>query len=219
MAYFLQEHPIIQEADVRSFTPGKAIFRMVIQTADDKNRNGRVYPRSVLDEAIKDCESMIRGRSFVGELDHPLITSDNAFNEQRQTTVLLKEASHIIRDYDWQGNSLIGEFETLSTIHGQQVLGLVRDKVSIGTSMRGLAELERTSQGNIVKGPLTIISYDIVSRPSHKQAVVDEKQVRFEHIELLKENYDICIGDKCYLKNHFDKLVETQTIKFFNRWI
>ncbi len=222
MAFFLQEQQIIQEADVQKIEPGKAIFRMVIQTADDKNRNGRIYPRQVLEQAIRDCDSMIKARSFYGEMDHPLITDDNSFNEQRQTTVLLKEVSHIIRDTDWDGNMLIGEFETLSTIHGRQALGFVKDKTSIGTSMRGLAELERRFEGNFVRGPLTIIAYDLVSRPSHQKAVVDERQVKFESVELIKETHNnkmICVGDKCYLANHFDKLVEQNVVKFFNRWI
>src|SRR5574340_138356 len=133
MSFFLQEQPIIQEAKVESFMPGKAVFRMVIQTADEKNRNGRVYPRSVLEQAITDCQGMIKGRSFYGEMDHPLITNDNAFNEQRQTTVLLKETSHIIRDWDWEGNLLIGEFETLSNFHGKELLALIKDRTSIGT--------------------------------------------------------------------------------------
>jgi hypothetical protein len=88
--------------------------------------------------------------------------------------------------------------------------------------MRGLAELERTARGNYVKSPLTIISYDIVSRPSHSKAVIDERQVRFEDIRLLRENAHnnlICIGEKCYLANHFDKLVQEGTIKFFKKWV
>jgi len=223
MSFFLQEQALIQEAEVQSFSPGKAIFKMTIQTADEKNRNGRVYPRAVLEQAIKDCEGMIKGRSFYGEMDHPLITSDNSFNEQRQTTVLLKEASHIIRDWDWEGSLLVGEFETLSNFHGKELLALIRDKTSIGTSMRGLAELERRMDGNYVKSPLTIISYDIVSRPSHQKAVINEKRVTFEHLNYLEERASgrvICTLDgKCYLANHFDKLVNEGAIKFYKKWV
>lgn len=223
MTFFLQEQIIIQEADVKHHEPGKAIFRMVMQTADDKNKNGRIYPRGVLDEAINNCMSMIKGRSFYGEMDHPLMKGDQVFNEQRQTTVLLEKVSHIIRDFQWDGNTLIGEFETLSTPMGNIALGLVKDKTSLGTSMRGLAELERRMDTNYVKSPLTIITYDLVSRPSHSKAVIDERQVNFEHLNLLEEksnNKLVCTPDgTCYLANHFDKLVETRMIKFFKRWI
>lgn len=223
MIYFLQEQSILQEADIKHTEPGKAIFRMVIQTADDENRNRRIYPRNVLENAIGECRGMMSGRNFYGELDHPLMLSDQVFNEQRQTTVLLKEVSHIIRDCEWQGNLLVGEFETLSTPNGNIALGLIKDKTTVGTSMRGLAELEKHKDYNVVKDPLTIITYDLVSRPSHQSAVIDEKAVTYEQIDLIKESANnrlVCTPDgKCYLADHFDKLVESNVINFFNKWV
>ena len=224
MAFFLQENDnLIQEADIKHQTASKAIWRMIIQTADDVNKNGRMYPRYVLENAIKECQSMIRGRSFYGEMDHPLITSDNSFNEQRQTTVLLRDVSHIIRDVDWDGDMLVGEFETLSTDLGMKALALIKDKTTFGTSMRGLAELNKHSDHNEVKDPLTIIAYDLVSRPSHGKAVIDERVVNFESLDMLRESHNgkmICTPDgKCFLTNYFDKLVETKTISFMNKWV
>lgn len=224
MSFFIQENDlIIQEADIKHQTPSKAVWRMVIQTADDVNRNGRKYPRYVLENAIKECDSMIKGRSFYGEMDHPLITADQSFNEQRQTTVLLRDVSHIIRDYDWDGNMLVGEFETLSTDLGMKALALIRDKTQFGTSMRGLAELDKHRDHNEVKDPLTIIAYDLVSRPSHSKAVIDERVVNFESINMLRESHNgkmICTPDgRCFLADYFDRLVEQKTIKFFTNWV
>jgi len=236
MAYFLAESPIIQEIDIKKHTPGKAIFRMAVQDADSKNRNNRIYPKRVLENAINDCMDIVRSRSFYGELDHPLPSKDEEFNDVRQTTVLLKETSHIIRDFDWKGNVLYGEFETLSTNRGKDLLALILDKTSVGVSMRGLAELERKNDVSIVKDPLIIICYDMVSRPSHEAAVIDEKQISFESLfnkrsksgilyeDFLnvkeKESGLICLSDgRCFLPDYFDKLIETKMIKFFKRWV
>ncbi len=51
---------------------GKLIVRGVLQRAEAKNQNGRVYPKEVLmREAKKYSESFIKEQRALGELDHP----------------------------------------------------------------------------------------------------------------------------------------------------
>ena len=59
MPHFIAESAIFQEAEVVSSKPGKAIFRMVMQTSDEVNQNRRMYPHSVLDEGMKACKPRI----------------------------------------------------------------------------------------------------------------------------------------------------------------
>jgi hypothetical protein len=222
MSHFFIENAIMQEAKLVREEPGKAIFRMVLQTADSVNQNKRLYPQSVLAEGMKDIESRMNRRAFLGELDHPVPTG-NKFDEIRQTTVMLKEVSHLIRDYDWRGKQLIGELETTNTPNGGILLGLLKDQSGIGMSMRGMASLKKMREYNEVEGPLMIITYDSVSLPSHSAAVVDFKEMKFENKSLLVENCDcgtVCTADgTCYLANYFDKLVETRVVQFFESWI
>jgi len=222
MSHFFVESAIIQEAKIVKEEPGKAIFRMVLQTADQVNQNKRLYPQAVLAEGMKEVESRMTRRAFLGELDHPVPTG-NQFDEVRQTTVMLKEVSHLIRDYDWRGKQLVGELETTNTPNGGILLGLLKDRSGIGMSMRGLASLKRTKEHNEVEGPLMIITYDSVSLPSHTAAVVDFKEMKFENKSMLIENCDcgtVCTADgTCYLASYFDKLVETRMIQFFERWV
>jgi len=222
MSHFFIESAIIQEAKIVREEPGKAIFRMVLQTADQVNQNKRLYPQAVLAEGMKDVESRMIRRAFLGELDHPVPTG-NQFDEVRQTTVMLKEVSHLIRDYDWKGKQLIGELETTNTPNGAILLGLLRDRSGIGMSMRGMASLKRMREHNLVEGPLMIITYDGVSLPSHSDAVVDFKEMKFENKSLLIENCGcgtVCTADgTCYLSSYFDKLVETRMIQFFETWV
>lgn len=214
------EQSIYSEASIIKQTPTRAIFRCPIQTSDEVNQNHRLYPKNVLGEGMKNCESRMNRRAFYSELDHPLPTGNQQVDGIRQTTVSLDNTSHIIRSYDWKGNVLMGEMETLSTNKGQNLFALLRDKTGVGFSMRGLAELERLQDHNVVKSPLTIIAFDAVSMPSHRSAVVDFNEMKFEH-HILTESPSglVCVNGQCFMPDYFDKLVETKVIEFFNKWV
>lgn len=218
MSSFILESAIMQEARVVKETPGKAIFRCTLQTADDVNANKRLYPQAVLESGMSGCEPRMKTRAFLSELDHP-IPKGGQFDQIRQTTVQLKEVSHIIRGYEWQGNHLVGEMETTSTPNGAILYGLLRDKSGVGFSMRGLAELQRLQEYNLVKGPLTIIAFDAVSQPSHKAAVVNFNEMRFESSMLTESAGQVCVNGRCFLPDYFDKLIETKMVTFFDKWI
>ena len=219
MSSLIIEQSIISEAQIIKQTPTKAIFRCPIQTCDEVNQNRRLYPSSVLNEGMGGCKDRMGRRAFFSELDHPLPVGEDRRDGIRQTTVMLKEVSHIIRDYEFRNNILYGEMETCSTPNGNILLGLLRDKAGVGFSMRGMAELEKTRDYNMVKSPLTIIAFDAVSQPSHKSAVVDFNEMRFESKMLTESKSLICLDGRCFLPNYFDKLIETKVIQFFNKWV
>ena len=214
------EQSLFSEATMIKESPTKAIFRCPIQSVDEINQNHRLYPSSVLDEGMTNCSSRMKRRAFYSELDHPIPSGNQQVDGVRQTTVSLKEVSHIIRDYEFRGKHLFGEMETTSTPNGGILLGLLRDRTGVGFSMRGLAELERKQDYNEVKGPLTIIAFDAVSMPSHKSAVVDFNEMKFES-SMLRESASglVCIGDRCFMPDYFDKLIESKVINFFDRWV
>jgi len=214
------EQSILGEANIVKSTPTKAIFRCPIQTVDEVNQNGRLYPSSVLKEGIGQCDPRMKRRAFYSELDHPLPTGNDQIDGIRQTTVSLKEVSHIIRTYEFKNNILVGEMETTNTPNGGILLGLLRDQTGVGFSMRGLAELERLQDHNVVKPPLTIIAFDAVSSPSHQSAVVDFNEMKFEQNMLYESgNGVICVNGRCFMPEYLDKLIETKVIKFFERWV
>lgn len=225
MDKFIIESPILQEAVIVKQSPKKAIYRMVLQSCDEINQNKRIYPRRVLTEAMKNARERIN-KKLPFEMDHPLVQGNESFDGMRQTTVLLKETCGYIIDYEFRGNLLIGECETASTRLGRDLLGMLVDKCILGASLRGLAELKKEGDHNVVQSPLYVITFDAVSLPSHRQAVVNFSEVRFESKNLLTEssicetgNGLICANGVCYLPDYFDKLVETKVIKFFERWV
>jgi len=195
---------------------------MVLQTVDEVNQNRRLYPKKVLVEGMMNNSDRIKSRQFLGEFDHPFPTGNHDVDAVRQSTVSLKEISHLIRDYEFRGNQLVGELETTGP-YGSHLLTLLKDRVGVGVSMRGMAELDRQQEINVVKSPLMVICFDSVSMPSHKAAVVNFNEMRFESMSLLTESScgtTICTPDgKCYLVNYFDKLVETKIIQFTSNWV
>lgn len=214
------ESSIMSEAEVHKIEGGRAIFTCPIQTVNEINQNKRMYPEPVLKEGMGNCEDRMNRRAFYSELDHPLPTGNQQVDGIRQTTVALSNASHIIRGYDFRGQFLFGEMETLSTSKGGELHALLRDKTGVGFSMRGLAELEHLQDHNVVKSPLTVISFDAVSMPSHKSAVVDFNEMKFEQSALLETASGlVCVDGRCFMPDYFDKLIETKMIDFFDRWI
>ena len=222
MQNFIGESAIYQEAQIIKADPRKAIYRMTLQTCDEINQNKRLYPKKVLIAAMNNAKERI-SKKLPGELDHPLLQGSDQYDGMRQTTVLLKEVSHYIRDFEFQGNLLIGECETASTHNGRDLLGLITDKCIVGKSMRGMAELSKQGEINVVQDPLYIITFDAVSLPSHKAATIRLDEIKFESKNLLQESCNgklVCTSEGvCYLADYFDRLVETKVIKFFNTWV
>lgn len=222
MTSLIIESSLFTEADIIKQTSKRAIFRCPIQTFDEINSNKRLYPRDVLSDSFRACEERMTKRAFYSELDHPLPTGNTQIDGIRQTTVLFKKASHIIRDYEFTENNIImAEIETLTTSNGKELLALLRDKTGVGFSMRGLGELVRMEDHNLVKGPLQVVAYDAVSMPSHKSAVVDFNEMRFEQESLLEcaKSGIVCVGTKCFMPDYFDKLIETKMVRFYERWV
>jgi hypothetical protein len=204
MSSLIIEQSIFSEAQMIKETPNKAIFRCPIQSVEEVNQNHRLYPRGVLEEGMGNCDSRMKRRAFYSELDHPLPTGNQQVDGIRQTTVSLKEVSHIVREYEFRNKLLFGEMETTSTRNGETLLGLLKDRTGVGFSMRGMAELERLPNHNVVKSPLTIIAFDAVSMPSHKSAVVDFNEMKFEAKMITERAGMVCLGDQCFLPDYFD---------------
>jgi len=139
---------------------GKRVtLRGIIQKAETKNQNGRIYPRAVLQREMENYAKAVRERRAVGELDHP-----------ERSTVNLSEVSHLITNATWDGDSVMGEIEVLNTPKGKILESLLESGVTIGISSRGVGSTDkkRTNEGDVdmVNDDYQIICYDIVSEPS-----------------------------------------------------
>jgi len=208
---FMSESKII----VNKKSTGKVIIETYLQEADSPNQNLRIYGKDLISESLDKQEEFVKSRRFLGELDHPI--SDNPI---RQTTVLYKDASHIITEMGWEGNLLKGVVETMDyTPNGKIMGGMIRDRIPVGFSLRALADVQSQGQYKKVIGPMITICYDCVSKPSNHKAIMTE--IKMEHAtQIIQESsQSICTEDgKCYLPNYFDMLVEQEIIKLKKRF-
>ena len=146
---------------------GKITLKGIIQKAETKNQNGRIYPRHILNREVENYMKAIKERRAVGELDHP-----------ERSTVNLSEVSHLVTDAKWDGDNVMGEIEVLPTPKGKILSDLLSAGVTIGISSRGVGSTDkkRTNEGEVdmVNDDYQIICWDVVSEPSTPGAYLHE---------------------------------------------
>ena len=140
---------------------GRLVVRGVLQRAESKNQNGRVYPREVLmREAKKYAKEFIGQNRAMGELDHP-----------ESSVVNLANVSHNIKEMHWEGDNLLGTVEVLSTPSGNILTELFKSGIKLGISSRGMGSVETVSEAGDepsqeVQPDFELIAFDFVSNPS-----------------------------------------------------
>jgi hypothetical protein len=162
-----------------SVTPGgqyKCIFRAKLQEADVVNNNKRVYPVETLEEVYNQLKEKALARKLVGELDHPQPQGDQSSKIKRSSTISLEKACILIKDVEWDGNSIYGICETLSNRSGMDLYCLLKDKVTIGFSLRAFGETKNRGGGvvEVVARGIKALTYDVVANPSHDSSVILE---------------------------------------------
>jgi hypothetical protein len=131
--------------------------------AEKQNKNGRVYPMSVLSKEIEryNREYVQKSRSF-GELGHP-----------DKPAINLDKVSHMITSLHPDGNNFIGKAKILDTPNGQIVKSLLEGGASLGVSTRGVGSLKPHNGYQLVQDDFRLATAaDIVADPSAPDAFV-----------------------------------------------
>ncbi len=137
---------------------GRLVVKGVLQRAEAKNQNGRVYPKEILvREAKKYSEVQISERRALGELDHP-----------DSSVVNLNNVSHNVLEMHWKDNDLVGTVEVLGTPAGNILKELFKSGIKLGISSRGLGSVKELSENDTVEvqPDFELIAFDFVSNPS-----------------------------------------------------
>ena len=152
---FLVEELTPTEANIvtESSADGKSAYLSgVFMCAEEKNRNGRIYPLNEISEAVKIAQGVIKERNgIMGELDHPQTLSIN-----------LDRVSHVITEMRMDGNKAIGKAKLLDTPMGNIAKEIIRAGVGLGVSSRGAGTV--TESGGV--SGFQFITIDIVATPS-----------------------------------------------------
>jgi hypothetical protein len=154
------------EEDPKTGKKHAYIEGVMLQT-EVKNKNGRVYPKEVMQKEVKRyTKEYIDNNRAYGELGHP-----------EGPTINLERTSHLITDLYEDGNNFVGKAKILSTPMGNIVKNLLDDGARLGVSSRGMGSLKASN----AKGGVQMVqsdfqlatAADIVADPSAPDAFVD----------------------------------------------
>ena len=140
---------------------GKLVVKGVLQRAEAKNQNGRIYPRETLvREAKKYEKEFVNEKRAMGELDHP-----------ESSVVNLQNVSHNITEMHFEGDNLLGTVEILTTPSGNILRELFKNGIKLGISSRGMGSVETVTEDSgdqvvKVQPDFELIAFDFVSNPS-----------------------------------------------------
>jgi len=134
----------------------------IFMQAEQKNRNGRVYPKKTLmNEVARYNKEYVMPSRAMGELGHP---------EGPQLN--LERVSHLIKELRVDGNDVYGKAKILDTPYGKIVKDLIKEGVRIGVSSRGMGSLKQKNGINEVQEDFSLAAVDIVADPSAPDAYV-----------------------------------------------
>tara|TARA_R110000824_G_scaffold108523_1_gene255620 strand:- start:42 stop:686 length:645 start_codon:yes stop_codon:yes gene_type:complete len=148
--------------DVAGGNPNYYISGVFMQ-AEQKNRNGRIYPKKTLMKEVNNYnETFVNGKRAFGELGHP-----------EGPTVNLERVSHIITDLHTENNDVMGKAKIMDTPMGKIVKNLLDEGAQLGVSSRGMGSLEEKNGSKYVGDDFMLAAVDIVADPSAPNAFVD----------------------------------------------
>ena len=132
--------------------------------SDTKNRNGRIYPKAILQkEAKRYTEKFINTKRAFGELGHP-----------DGPTVNLERVSHMIEELQEVDSNFMGRAKILDTPYGKIVKNLIDEGARLGVSSRGMGSLKSAKDGiqEVQDDFYLATAADIVADPSAADAFV-----------------------------------------------
>ena len=142
---------------------GNLLVQGILATAEVKNGNGRYYSKELWNREMEKYKDLIKERRSLGELAHP-----------ESSVVNLKNVSHLIRDYNWDGDNVMGVIEILPTPSGNILKELIKNGVTVGVSSRGMGSLQDVGGVMEVQDDFELLCWDFVSTPSNPGSFMHE---------------------------------------------
>ena len=169
--FIINESAQYSSAAISQKHDGYIEFTCILQEAERKNRNGRIYHNSVLEQGLNSpyVQERLRTKTWYGEAGHPSDTS-----VQRQMTIDQRNIAFVIDQIWWEGNLLKARCETADTAVGHDMMGLIKQGSKVAFSLRAQGNVHRdaVTGDTIVDSPIQIITFDWVVVPSHDVAYI-----------------------------------------------
>ena len=189
----------------------KLYIEGVFLQSEIKNRNGRMYPFSVLEKEVNRYnEEYVKSSRALGELGHP-----------DGPTVNLDRVSHRITSLKAEGNNFIGRAQIMNTPMGNIARALLEDGVKLGVSSRGMGSIDKREEMNVVMDDFMLATAaDIVADPSAPDAfvngIMEGKEWAWDN-GILKETK--VAKYKSYIDDATRHNLEERTLQVFNNFL
>ena len=189
----------------------KLYIEGVFLQSEIKNRNGRMYPFSVLEKEVQRYnEEYVKNSRALGELGHP-----------DGPTVNLDRVSHRITSLRAEGNNFIGKAQIMNTPMGNIARSLLEDGVKLGVSSRGMGSIDKREDVGVVMDDFMLATAaDIVADPSAPDAfvngIMEGKEWAWDN-GILKETK--VAKYQRYMDNATRKNLEERTLEVFNDFL
>ena len=146
---------LLTEDDKKFVSNGGLMLSGLMQMAETKNGNGRVYPQPILEREIANYAKLVSEKRALGELDHP-----------DSSVINLANASHMVTNIWMEGKKCMGTIRVLETPSGQILRSLVESGVKLGISSRGMGSVSERNGVTMVEDDFQLLCFDMVSDPS-----------------------------------------------------
>ena len=163
MCELMEDVEMLVEKD--SSTDQKNYFiKGVFLQAEQKNRNGRVYPLETMQKEVgRYSKQYIDTNRAFGELGHPDGPQIN-----------LERVSHMVKELKQDGPNFVGKAKIMETPYGKIVKNLGDEGAKLGVSSRGMGSLKSISGSQVVQDDFHLATAgDIVADPSAPMAFVE----------------------------------------------
>lgn len=142
---------------------GKNVYiEGIFMQANRENKNGRVYPKAIMEKEVGRYQQLIKEKRSLGELGHP-----------PNPTINLNQVSHLITELTFMGDDVVGRAKILDTPMGNIAKNFINEGVMLGVSSRGLGSLKMKNGVNEVQDDFHLATVDIVADPSAPDAFVE----------------------------------------------
>ena len=142
---------------------GATILSGVMQMAETKNQNGRMYSQSLMEREVNRYKQLVEERRALGELDHP-----------ESSVINLQNCSHLVTEIWMEDNKVMGKIEVLQTPAGKILQNLVEHNIPCGISSRGMGSVTERNGVTLVEDDFQLICFDMVSDPSTPGAIMQQ---------------------------------------------
>jgi len=146
---------VISEMKNLDFSEDLVLFA-VLQKYDTPNKNGRIYPESILKREDQKYQQLIKKGGALNELNHP-----------SSSLIDLDRVSHSILETWWDGRMLMGKIKLFTSpgwrkmgivsTKGDQAAMLIMNGATLGISSRGVGSLKNVKGQNIVQDDFELV--------------------------------------------------------------